>query len=59
MDGQNHDEIDKGLSGNVCSSLHRIKDLDATLGGYFVFPEVYVGLEGTFALKFTLYEMDG
>lgn len=47
------------LSGNMCSSMHRLKDLDGSLGGYFVFPDLYASREGSYRLRFTLYEMEG
>ena len=53
------EEAEKALSGNMCSSMHRLKDLDGSLGGYFVFPDLYASREGSFRLKFTLYEMEG
>ena len=61
------------LAGTLVSSLHRLKDVDnsgtfsivitslyvLTLadGGFFVFPDVSVRLEGEFRLRFSLFEM--
>jgi hypothetical protein len=47
----------KALSGNTCSSLYRLKDMDGSFGGFFVFPDLFVNIEGRFRLKFTLYEL--
>jgi hypothetical protein len=60
------------LAGTLVSSLHRLKDVDnsgeycsrserASLtsadGGFFVFGDLSVKIEGDFRLKFTLFEM--
>jgi hypothetical protein len=39
------------------SSLHRLKDTDNNDGGFFVFGDLSVKMEGTFRLQFTLYEV--
>jgi hypothetical protein len=51
------DEIKHGLAGTLVSSLHRLKDTDNTDGGFFVFGDLSVKVEGTFRLQFTLYEV--
>ncbi|BAE55302.1 velvet factor-domain-containing protein [Aspergillus flavus] len=45
------------LTGTLVSSLHRLKDEDNSEGGFFVFSDLSVKLEGSFRLKFTLFEM--
>ncbi|KAF6221433.1 hypothetical protein HO133_002289 [Letharia lupina] len=45
------------LAGTLVSSLHRLKDVDNTDGGFFVFPDLSVKIEGDFRLRFSLFEM--
>ncbi|KAF9583931.1 hypothetical protein BGW38_008077 [Lunasporangiospora selenospora] len=45
------------LAGTVVSSLNRLKDIDNSDGGYFVFGDVSVRIEGVFCLRFTLFEL--
>ncbi|KAI2812467.1 hypothetical protein CBS115989_10417 [Aspergillus niger] len=45
------------LTGTLVSSLHRLKDVDNTDGGFFVWGDLSVKIEGDFRLKFTLFEM--
>ncbi|OXV11953.1 hypothetical protein Egran_00283 [Elaphomyces granulatus] len=45
------------LAGTLVSSLHRLKDIDNADGGFFVFGDLSIKLEGDFRLKFTLFEM--
>ncbi|KAJ5297474.1 hypothetical protein PENANT_c005G02727 [Penicillium antarcticum] len=45
------------LAGTLVSSLHRLKDVDNSDGGFFVFGDLSVKIEGDFRLKFTLFEM--
>ncbi|KAJ5908785.1 Velvet factor [Penicillium taxi] len=45
------------LAGTLVSSLHRLKDIDNSDGGFFVFGDLSVKIEGEFRLKFTLFEM--
>ncbi|RWQ93398.1 velvet factor-domain-containing protein [Paecilomyces variotii] len=45
------------LAGTLVSSLHRLKDVDNTDGGFFVFGDLSIKVEGEFRLKFTLFEM--
>ncbi|KAL1920464.1 uncharacterized protein VTP21DRAFT_841 [Calcarisporiella thermophila] len=45
------------LSGNKVSSLHRLKDIDNTDGGFFVFGDLSMNVIGAFRLKFNLYHV--
>src|SRR5262249_22674777 len=45
------------LSGSLVSSLYHLRDVDDTCGGFFVFPDLSVRVEGQFCLRFCLYEM--
>ncbi|KAE8348475.1 velvet factor-domain-containing protein [Aspergillus coremiiformis] len=45
------------LTGTLVSSLHRLKDVDNSDGGFFVFGDLSVKIDGDFRLKFTLFEM--
>ncbi|OKL59821.1 hypothetical protein UA08_04717 [Talaromyces atroroseus] len=45
------------LAGTLVSSLHRLKDSDNTDGGFFVFGDLSIKIEGDFRLQFTLFEM--
>ncbi|KAE8323528.1 velvet factor-domain-containing protein [Aspergillus sergii] len=45
------------LTGTLVSPLHRLNDEDNSEGGFFVFGDLSVKLEGNFRLKFTLFEM--
>ncbi|KAE8421590.1 velvet factor-domain-containing protein [Aspergillus pseudocaelatus] len=45
------------LTGTLVSSLHRLKDEDDSVGGFFVFGDLFVKVEGDFRLKLTLCEM--
>ena len=51
------DAVDTPLVGSLASSLHRLKDLDNNDGGFFVFGDISVKIEGIFRLKFTLFEI--
>ncbi|KAI7899594.1 velvet factor, partial [Cokeromyces recurvatus] len=46
-------------AGTVVQSLYKLKDHDNTEGGYFIFSDISVRLEGFYRLKFTLYEIEG
>ncbi|KAI9487581.1 MAG: velvet factor-domain-containing protein [Benjaminiella poitrasii] len=46
-------------AGTVVQSLHKLKDHDNTEGGFFIFSDISVRLEGFYRLKFTLYEIEG
>ncbi|KAF7722630.1 hypothetical protein EC973_002902 [Apophysomyces ossiformis] len=45
------------LSGQTVSSMYKLKDIDNRDGGFFVFGDVSVKLEGQFRLKFCLFEI--
>lgn len=45
------------LYGGLCSSLHRLKDVDNKDGGFFIFGDISVKLTGTFRLHFSLYDL--
>lgn len=49
--------VKSGLSGTLVSSIHRLKDNNNKDGGYFIFGDVSVKLEGTYRLQFTLFEI--
>lgn len=49
---------DKVLTGTLVSSLHRLKDVSNKDGGFFVFGDVSVKMQGTFRLHFTLFNFD-
>ncbi|RKP09961.1 velvet factor, partial [Thamnocephalis sphaerospora] len=46
-------------AGTIVQSLFRLKDTENMDGGYFVFPDISVRIEGVFRLRFTLYEISG
>ncbi|KAH7151693.1 velvet factor-domain-containing protein [Dactylonectria estremocensis] len=46
------------LTGSLASSIHHLKDAGNADGGYFVFGDLSVKQEGTFRLRFTLYDRD-
>lgn len=46
--------------GSAVSSLFRLKDVDQRGdGGFFVFPDLSVRMEGVYRLKFSLFEVVG
>ncbi|KAI9678813.1 MAG: hypothetical protein M1817_005872 [Caeruleum heppii] len=45
------------LAGTLVSSLHRLKDHDNNDGGFFVFGDLSVKIEGVYRLRFSLFEM--
>ncbi|KAF9933224.1 hypothetical protein FBU30_006165 [Linnemannia zychae] len=47
----------RALAGTVVSSLNRLKDVDNSDGGFFVFGDISVRIEGRFCLRFTLFEL--
>ncbi|KAL6628198.1 hypothetical protein LY90DRAFT_706077, partial [Neocallimastix californiae] len=47
----------KMLLGTTVASMHQLKDLDGTMGSFFIFYDLSVHKEGTFRLKYSLYEM--
>ncbi|KAL1921192.1 uncharacterized protein VTP21DRAFT_10908 [Calcarisporiella thermophila] len=61
-DGENHRTSGRNsacppLTGGIVSSLYRLKDVDNSDAGFFVFPELSVRVEGWFRLKFSLYSI--
>ncbi|CAG8552209.1 2818_t:CDS:2 [Paraglomus brasilianum] len=47
------------LTGTVVSSLHKLKDIDNQDGGFFVFGDISVRVEGRYRLRFSLFEIIG
>ncbi|KAF9425021.1 hypothetical protein BGZ94_007923 [Podila epigama] len=47
----------RALAGTVVSSLNRLKDVDNSDGGFFVFGDMSARIEGHFRLRFTLFEI--
>ncbi|KAF8923969.1 velvet factor-domain-containing protein [Dissophora ornata] len=47
----------RALAGTVVSSLNRLKDVDNSDGGFFVFGDMSVRIEGRFCLRLTLLEL--
>lgn len=45
------------LSGTTVSSLYRLRDVDNSDGGFFVFGDLAVKKEGKFKLRFSLFEI--
>ncbi|QIW99469.1 hypothetical protein AMS68_004987 [Peltaster fructicola] len=45
----------KGIIGETCSAIHRLKDLDNKEGGYFVFGDISVRKPGKYRLHFALF----
>ncbi|OBZ89020.1 hypothetical protein A0J61_02938 [Choanephora cucurbitarum] len=45
------------LSGTTVSSLYRLRDIDNSDGGFFVFGDLAVKREGKFKLRFSLFEI--
>ena len=56
-----HDKEDtpatNSLIGTVVSSLHKLKDANNIDGGFFIFGDLSVKIEGRFKLQFSLYQM--
>ncbi|ORZ20199.1 velvet factor-domain-containing protein [Absidia repens] len=46
-------------AGTLVQSLYKLKDIDNNDGGFFVFADISVRLEGNYRLKFTLFEIVG
>lgn len=40
--------VNTSLAGTLVSSLHRLKDVDGTDGGFFVFADLSVKIEGIY-----------
>ncbi|KAF9181441.1 hypothetical protein BGZ51_005433 [Haplosporangium sp. Z 767] len=47
----------RALAGTVVSSLNRLKDVDNSDGGFFVFGDMSARIDGRFCLRFTLFEL--
>ncbi|KAJ1980749.1 hypothetical protein H4R33_005396 [Dimargaris cristalligena] len=47
------------IRGSVVSSIYHAKDTDNVEGAFFVFPDISVRVEGTYRLKFSLFEIVG
>ncbi|KAI8368254.1 velvet factor, partial [Radiomyces spectabilis] len=45
------------LSGTTVSSLYRLRDIDNTDGGFFVFGDLAVKKDGQYKLQFSLFEI--
>ncbi|KAI8065442.1 velvet factor-domain-containing protein [Gongronella butleri] len=45
------------LVGNTVASLHRLRDIDNTDGGFFVFGDLYIKHQGRYRLQFSLFEI--
>ncbi|KAF4542148.1 Spore development regulator vosA [Lasiodiplodia theobromae] len=48
---------DKALSGTICSSLHRLKDVDNKDGAFFVFGDISIKQQGEHRLRFSLFDI--
>ncbi|KAI8334050.1 velvet factor [Blakeslea trispora] len=46
-----------GLSGQTCSSMYKLKDMNNQDGGFFVFGDISIRREGYFRLKFSVFEL--
>ncbi|ORE18440.1 hypothetical protein BCV71DRAFT_179497, partial [Rhizopus microsporus] len=46
-------------AGAVVQSLYKLKNLDNSDGGFFIFSDISVRLEGLYRLKFTLFSIEG
>ncbi|KAJ2064140.1 hypothetical protein GGI17_001185 [Coemansia sp. S146] len=47
------------MAGALVSPLHTLRDMTGSQGAYFVFSDLSVRIEGSFRLRFELYEMEG
>ncbi|KAJ2551814.1 hypothetical protein EV175_003550, partial [Coemansia sp. RSA 1933] len=47
------------MSGSMVSPLHTLRDTSMAQGAYFVFSDLSVRMEGSFRLRFELYETAG
>ncbi|KAJ2444865.1 hypothetical protein GGF42_006175 [Coemansia sp. RSA 2424] len=47
------------MAGALVSPLHTLRDTTGTQGAFFVFSDISVRMEGSFRLRFELYEMEG
>ncbi|CAO3667239.1 unnamed protein product [Umbelopsis ramanniana] len=55
----NRVDCNQTTAGTVVQSLHKLKDLDGSDGGFFLFSDISVRVEGYFRLRFTLFEIVG
>ncbi|KAJ1964710.1 hypothetical protein GGI12_001251 [Dipsacomyces acuminosporus] len=46
------------MAGSMVSPLHTLRDMSASQGAYFVFSDLSVRMEGSFRLRFDLFETD-
>ncbi|KAI7876433.1 hypothetical protein K492DRAFT_135340 [Lichtheimia hyalospora FSU 10163] len=46
-----------GVSGQAVSSMYKLKDYDNHDGGFFVFGDLSIRMEGQYRIKFTLFEI--
>jgi hypothetical protein len=56
--GESQELPSNHLTGSLASSIHRLRDTVGVEGGFFVFGDLSVKLEGRFRLRFTLYERE-
>ncbi|KAJ1901091.1 hypothetical protein LPJ81_003820 [Coemansia sp. IMI 209127] len=47
------------MSGSMVSPLHTLRDTSMAQGAYFVFSDLSVRMEGSFRLRFELFETSG
>ncbi|PIA14014.1 hypothetical protein COEREDRAFT_23566, partial [Coemansia reversa NRRL 1564] len=47
------------MAGTMVSPLHTLRDMADTQGAYFVFSDLSVRMEGSFRLRFDLFEIKG
>lgn len=45
------------MLGTLVSSLHKLRDLNNEDGGFFIFGDLSIKIEGVFRLQFTLFQM--
>ncbi|ORX52007.1 hypothetical protein DM01DRAFT_1384258 [Hesseltinella vesiculosa] len=50
---------DDYLAGTSVSSMHRLRDVDDTDGGFFVFGDLFCKRQGQYRLQFSLFEIVG
>lgn len=56
-DEADDDLANNALAGSLVSSLHRLKDHNNKDGGFFVFGDISIKVQGTFRLKFSLFDL--
>jgi hypothetical protein len=47
----------RSTAGSIVSSLYHLKDTDGIQGAFFIFPDLSVRMEGTYRLKFSMYQI--